>query len=52
MFSNWTRGGTRGEPMYFACKRLQAGDKIAAVRFEMYGFDMYNRGNLLHAQDN
>ena len=38
--------------MYFASKRLQAENKIAAVRFEMYGFDMYNRDNLLHAQDN
>ena len=28
-------------------KRLRAENKIAMVRFEMYGFDMYNRDNLL-----
>ncbi len=38
--------------MYFASEQLQAKNKIATRCFEMYGFDMYNRDNLLHAQDN
>lgn len=38
--------------MYFASKWLQAENKIATAGFEMYSFDMYNKGNLLHAQDN